>query len=107
MTYQRKLYEMTKTQSHIPLPFNPDDFRKEGHALVDTLSNYLENALSGKEMPVLPWNDPDQLAEYFSFDSGGGKKNRSTSFYNGSLTTQSIFIILIVSAPVTPSPSCC
>ena len=42
---------MSKTQSKIPVPFNPDDFRKEGHILVDTLSDYLEDALSGKEMP--------------------------------------------------------
>ena len=65
---------MAKTQSNIPLPFNPEDFRKEGHTLVDILSDYLEDALSGKEMPVLPWNDPDQLAEFFSFDSGNGEK---------------------------------
>jgi L-2,4-diaminobutyrate decarboxylase len=25
-------------------------------------------------MPVLPWNEPDKLAEFFSFDSGGGNK---------------------------------
>ena len=71
---------MSKTQSKIPVPFNPDDFRKEGHILVDTLSDYLEDALSGKEMPVLPWNDPDQLAEYFSFDSFGCEKESMDHF---------------------------
>jgi L-2,4-diaminobutyrate decarboxylase len=71
---------MAKTQSLIPTPFNPENFRKEGHALVDTLSDYLENALSGNEMPILPWNDPDKLAEYFSFDSAGGENENLQAF---------------------------
>ncbi|HZY25445.1 MAG TPA: hypothetical protein VFE71_06435, partial [Bacteroidales bacterium] len=64
---------MTKTITNIPSPFDPEKFRKEGHILVDRLSDYLGDALSGKEMPVLPWNDPDKLTEYFSFDSEGGE----------------------------------
>ena len=71
---------MTKNNSSIPSPFNPEEFRKEGHTLVDTLSDYLEESLSGNELPVLPWNDPDQLAEYFSFDSAGGEKESMDSF---------------------------
>jgi L-2,4-diaminobutyrate decarboxylase len=71
---------MTKTKSKIPSPFNPEEFRKEGHTLVDTLSDYLEDALSGKEMPVLPWNEPDQLAESFSFESGDGEKELLNTF---------------------------
>jgi L-2,4-diaminobutyrate decarboxylase len=65
---------MNNAESKIPAPFNPEDFRKEGHILVDTLSDYLKDALSGSDIPVLPWNDPDQLAEIFSFDSSGGDK---------------------------------
>lgn len=60
---------MTK-ESKLPVPFDPENFRKEGHILVDTLSDYLSDALSGKEMPVLPWNDPDTLAEYFTLSAG-------------------------------------
>lgn len=71
---------MTKTKSNIPSPFDPEKFRKEGHILVDRLSDYLGDALSGKEMPVLPWNDPDKLAEYFSFDSEGGEDESLDSF---------------------------
>jgi L-2,4-diaminobutyrate decarboxylase len=71
---------MAKTQLTLSSPFNPEYFRKQGHALVDTLSDYLENALSGKDMPVLPWYDPDQLAEYFSFESGGGGKESLQGF---------------------------
>jgi len=63
---------MTKKHSKIPSPFDPEDFRKEGHKLVDRLSDYLTDALSGNEMPVLPWKDPDLLAEQFSFRSAGG-----------------------------------
>jgi L-2,4-diaminobutyrate decarboxylase len=63
---------MKKLLSDIPAPFDPEAFRKEGHNLVDILSDYLGDALSGQEMPVLPWNDPDQLAEQFSFASGDG-----------------------------------
>src|SRR5664280_2271538 len=71
---------MTNPKLKIPYPFNPEDFRKDGHALVDTLSDYLGDALSGKEMPVLPWNDPDKLTEYFSFDSDGGDAESFDAF---------------------------
>ncbi len=63
---------MNSSKLKIPTPFDPEKFRKEGHTLVDTLADYLNDALTGKEMPVLPWNEPDKLAELFSFNSGGG-----------------------------------
>jgi L-2,4-diaminobutyrate decarboxylase len=71
---------MTNIKSKIPSHFNPEEFRKGGHTLVDTLSDYLEDSLSGKKMPVLPWNDPEYLTEYFSFDSAGGEKESMDSF---------------------------
>jgi len=71
---------MEKTKSIIPAPFNPEEFRKEGHKVVDILSDYLNNALSGNEMPVLPWNDPEKLVEMFSFESGGGETEPLDSF---------------------------
>lgn len=71
---------MSEIKAGIPLPFDPELFRKEGHVLVDTLSDYLGNALAGKEMPVLLWNDPDQLTELFALDSGGGEKESVDSF---------------------------
>jgi L-2,4-diaminobutyrate decarboxylase len=64
---------MNSREIKIPSPFNPEEFRKEGHKLVDTLSDYLNESLSGEEMAVLPWNDPDKLTELFSFESGGGE----------------------------------
>ncbi len=71
---------MTMIKSKIPDPFCPEDFRKEGHAVVDILSDYLGDALSGKEMAVLPWNDPDHLAEAFSFSSAGGENEPLDAF---------------------------
>ena len=71
---------MNITESKIPAPFNPEEFRKEGHSVVDTLADYLKDALSGKEMAVLPWNDPEKLAEIFSFESGGGETEPLDSF---------------------------
>jgi L-2,4-diaminobutyrate decarboxylase len=64
---------MNIPKREIPSPFDPEEFRKEGHKLVDTLSDYLRGTLSGTKMPVLPWNEPDKLSEMFSFESGGGE----------------------------------
>lgn len=60
--------------AEIPHPFDPEKFRQDGHKTVDILADYLQKALTGKEMPVLPSNDPDSLAGLFSFSSGGGSK---------------------------------
>jgi L-2,4-diaminobutyrate decarboxylase len=82
---------MNKINSQIPSQFNPEEFRKEGHKLVDTLSDYLNETLSGNEMPVLPWNDPDRLVEIFSFESAGGEKEPLNSFFKR-IINQSIHI---------------
>ncbi len=71
---------MNKTESAIPKPFDPEEFRKLGHQVIDTLSEYLSEALSGKEMAVLPWNEPDDLSGVFSFTSGGGDKEPFDEF---------------------------
>lgn len=71
---------MTRFKSIIPSAFNPESFRKEGHTLVNILSDYLEKAISGSDMPVLPWNEPDKLADYFSFDSEGGENESVDNF---------------------------
>jgi L-2,4-diaminobutyrate decarboxylase len=69
-------------KSKIPAPFNPEEFRNEGHKLVDILSDYLNRTLTGEEKTVLPWNEPGKLAEIFSFDSGSGE-NESFENYIG------------------------
>ena len=82
---------MNKCESKIPYPFDPEEFRKEGHKLVDTLSDYLKEALTGKKMSVLPWNDPDRLTEIFSFESAGGEKEPLDSYFRR-IIDQSIHI---------------
>lgn len=42
--------------------FNPSEFRKNGHQLIDALANYFETINQGK-MPVLDWRSPDQALE--------------------------------------------
>ena len=64
---------MDNNKSKIPLPFDPEKFRSGSHRIVDILADYLGDALSGKEMAVLPWRHPDDLTEMFSFSSGGGE----------------------------------
>lgn len=80
MQLRQKKSNMKKTKPNIPAPFDPESFRKEGHILVDTLSEYLKKSLSGEEMPVLPWNDPDKLTEIFSFESAGGENESFDEF---------------------------
>jgi L-2,4-diaminobutyrate decarboxylase len=67
-------------EQKIPSPFNPEDFRKDGHKLVDTLSDYLSEIMTGKNWPVLPWHDPEELTEMFSFESGGGENESFEDF---------------------------
>ncbi len=38
--------------------FDPERFRRDGHALVDQLADYLRS-VTGREGPVLPWAEPD------------------------------------------------
>ncbi len=61
-------------------PFNPEEFRNDGHKLVDILADYLNEALAGNDMPVLPWNEPDKLVKEFSFESAGGEKEPFGSY---------------------------
>jgi hypothetical protein len=56
---------MSSNKTIIPGPFDPEDFRNKGHKVIDILADYLKDALSGKEMAVLPWNDPDRLTSIF------------------------------------------
>jgi L-2,4-diaminobutyrate decarboxylase len=67
-------------KANIPEPFNPQEFRKEGHKLIDTLSDYLDEVLNRKSSIVLPWNEPDKLAEIFRFESGSGENESFETF---------------------------
>ncbi|NQV01727.1 MAG: pyridoxal-dependent decarboxylase [Bacteroidia bacterium] len=68
---------MTKNISDI---FNTESFRVEGHMLVDLLANYLDQARSGREIPVLNWKDPDQQLEFWK--NYEVKEGDITSFFS-------------------------
>jgi L-2,4-diaminobutyrate decarboxylase len=69
-----------KMEPEIPQPFSPESFRSEGHKLVDQLSDYLTGIYNRIDIPVLPWCDPDTLAEKFSVNSGGFDDEPFTDF---------------------------
>ncbi len=48
--------------SKLQKAFNPSDFRKNGHQLIDTIANYLEEVNHGK-MPVMDWRPPEEALE--------------------------------------------
>jgi L-2,4-diaminobutyrate decarboxylase len=48
--------------------YSPTDFRKNAHALVDTLADYLENAQSQTLETVLPWVSPEESLAYWQAD---------------------------------------
>jgi L-2,4-diaminobutyrate decarboxylase len=48
-------------------PFDPTVFRRQGHALVDRLADYL-TAVQARALPVLPWAEPDDLAAAWDSD---------------------------------------
>jgi L-2,4-diaminobutyrate decarboxylase len=39
--------------------FDPEVFRRDGHAAVERLADYLRDALDGGSLPVLPWAPPE------------------------------------------------
>ncbi|MEA5109326.1 L-2,4-diaminobutyrate decarboxylase [bioreactor metagenome] len=48
--------------------FDPEDFRREGHKLVDLLTSYLESCRQKAQMPVLPPSDPETMAGFWKND---------------------------------------
>ena len=49
--------------AHIRSAFDPELFRNTGHQLIDHLTDYLGRAQRGEPMPVLPWVEPNAMAE--------------------------------------------
>ncbi len=47
--------------------YSPDQFRAQGHALIDLLATHLQHAEAGQG-PVLPYTDPDQMLAYWQAD---------------------------------------
>ncbi len=61
-------------QSLISKAFSPDNFRHQGHLLVDLLGNYLESALQGSE-PVNQWRSPDDQLKFWQNDYKEGDRH--------------------------------
>ena len=56
---------MTHKNDRVMAAFDPERFRREGHALVEQLADYLMQAQRGDDLPVLPWAEPEaRLADW-------------------------------------------
>ncbi len=45
--------------------FDPEEFRREGHKLVDLLTAYLTDCREAQPMPVLPPSEPDEMDRFW------------------------------------------
>jgi len=49
--------------------YDSEEFRRHGHELIDILADYLRDATSRSDMPVLDYREPDELVSEFDFDN--------------------------------------
>jgi L-2,4-diaminobutyrate decarboxylase len=56
--------------SYIDELFDPEEFRKTGHALIDLLANHLEACRNGKQQKVMRYTRPEDELEYWQKYSG-------------------------------------
>ena len=61
--------------------FDPEDFRKQGHQLVDQLADYLQSCFTDEVLPVLPWRDPAEQYEFWKADFGKPAEESPENFY--------------------------
>lgn len=61
-------------------PFDHELFREEGHKIIDILSDYLGHITSRPETPVLPWHDPDKLADHYAQCLRSGSSQEFSSY---------------------------
>ena len=59
--------------------YSPESFRKNGHKVVDLLADYLNKAISGKEIPVMNWKTPEKQFGFWN-DYQGQYKNLDSFF---------------------------
>jgi L-2,4-diaminobutyrate decarboxylase len=53
--------------------FDPDNFRQQGHQLIDMLADYLREVQSDTEMKTIPWKDPEEQLAKWQADEKLGK----------------------------------
>ena len=61
--------------------YNPEDFREQGHKLVDHLADYLHACLDLEDFPVLPWKDPEEQYQYWKEYFEDDKVKNPEHFY--------------------------
>ncbi|MGE5348967.1 MAG: pyridoxal phosphate-dependent decarboxylase family protein [Actinomycetota bacterium] len=49
--------------------YDSEEFRKFGHKVIDILADYLKEATSRGDMPVLDWREPEELVAEFDFNN--------------------------------------
>lgn len=62
--------------------FNPEDFRKNAHQLVDLLADYLENAQKQEFSEVIPFKEPQESLAFWEEDYANNDKNLSNFYRN-------------------------
>jgi len=56
--------------------YNPSDFKKKGHLLIDQLTTHLEDKLLKKTRDAIPWNEPEQELHFWrDFFINGDQKD--------------------------------
>ncbi|MEM1217894.1 MAG: aminotransferase class I/II-fold pyridoxal phosphate-dependent enzyme [Bacteroidota bacterium] len=54
--------------------YDPEAFRKNGHALIDQLADYIQAGSQGLIQPVLPWVTPEEQVKRWPVHPKGGKE---------------------------------
>ena len=60
--------------------FSAEDFRKQGHALVDMLANHLAEG-AAKERKTIPWQEPDDALDFWQQDFEEGTTDDPLSIF--------------------------
>lgn len=71
--------------------FDPEEFRENGHHMVDLLADYLNKCRNGAHFPVLPWKSPDQMFKDWDTDFSQPSKDGLGEFFS-SVIDQSIHL---------------
>ncbi len=57
------------TKEKLSSIYDSEEFRRYGHEVIDILADYLKEATSRSEMPVLDWREPEELVAEFDFNN--------------------------------------